>query len=37
VAFTETGLDALKPKDKPCTLADARGLCIELFPAGGMV
>ena len=37
MALTETALKALKPKDKPYTLADERGLYIEVFPTGGLV
>ena len=37
MALTDTGLKALKPKDKPYTLADERGLYVEVFPTGGMV
>ena len=37
MALTETALKALKPKDKPYTLADERGLYFEVFPTGGLV
>ena len=37
MALTDTGLKALKAKDKPYTLADERGLYVEVFPTGGMV
>jgi integrase len=37
MALTETGLKVLKPKDKPYTLADERGLYVEVFPTGGLV
>ena len=37
MALTDTGLKALKARDKPYTLADDRGLYIEVFPTGGMV
>jgi len=37
MALTETALKALKPKDKPYTLADERGLYVEVFPTGGLV
>lgn len=37
MALTETALKALKPRDKPYTLADERGLYIEVFPTGGLV
>ena len=37
MAVTDTGLKALKAKDKPYTLADERGLYVEVFPTGGMV
>ena len=36
MALTDTALKALKPTDKPYTVADERGLYIEVFPAGGM-
>ena len=35
--LTDTALKALKPKDKPYTLADERGLYVEVFPTGGIV
>lgn len=35
--MTDTALKALKPKDKPYTLADGRGLYVEVFPTGGIV
>lgn len=37
MALTDTALRALKPKDKAYTLADDRGLYVEVFPTGGMV
>jgi integrase len=37
MALTETALRALKPKAKPYTLADERGLYVEVFPTGGVV
>ena len=37
MALTETALKTLKPRDKPYTLADERGLYIEVFPTGGKV
>jgi integrase len=37
MALTETALKALKPRDKPYTLADERGLYVEVFPTGGLV
>lgn len=37
MALTETALKALKPKEKPYTLADDRGLYVEVFPTGGLV
>lgn len=37
MALTDTALKALKPKDKPYTLADERGLYVEVFPTGGVV
>ena len=37
MALTDTALKALKPQDKPYTVADERGLCVEVFPTGGIV
>ena len=37
MALTDTALKALKPKDKPYTTADERGLYVEVFPTGGVV
>ena len=37
MALTDTALKALKPKDKPYTVSDDRGLYVEVFPTGGMV
>lgn len=37
MALTDTALKALKPRDKVFTLADGRGLYVEVFPTGGMV
>jgi integrase len=37
MALTDTALKALKPKDKAYTLADDRGLYVEVFPTGGIV
>jgi integrase len=37
MALTETALKALKPRDKPYTQADDRGLYVEVFPTGGKV
>jgi integrase len=37
MGLTETALKALKPKDSPYTLADERGLYVEVFPTGGKV
>jgi integrase len=37
MALTDTALKALKPRDKPYTLADERGLYVEVFPTGGLV
>lgn len=37
MALTDTALKALKPKEKPYTLADERGLYVEVFPTGGIV
>jgi len=37
MALTDTALKALKPKAKTYTLADERGLYVEVFPTGGVV
>lgn len=37
MALTDPALKALKPKDKPYTVADERGLYVEVFPTGGIV
>lgn len=37
MALTELALEALKSRDKPYTLADDRGLYVEVFPTGGIV
>jgi integrase len=37
MALTDTGLKALKAKDRPYTLADERGLYVEVFSTGGIV
>lgn len=37
MALTDTALKALKPKDKPYTVTDDRGLYVEVFPTGGIV
>ncbi|HRD83637.1 MAG TPA: tyrosine-type recombinase/integrase [Rubrivivax sp.] len=37
MALTDRALRALKPKDKPYTVADDRGLYVEIFPTGGIV
>lgn len=37
MALTDTALRALKPRDKPYTVADERGLYVEVFPTGGVV
>ena len=37
MALTDTALKSLKPRDKPYTLADERGLYVEVFPTGGVV
>jgi integrase len=37
MTLTDTALKALKPKDKPYTVADDRGLYVEVFPTGGIV
>jgi integrase len=34
---TDTALKALKPRARPYTLADERGLYVEVFPTGGVV
>jgi integrase len=36
MALTDTALKALKPKDKPYTVADERGLYVEVLPTGGI-
>jgi len=37
MALTDTALKALKPQNKPYTVADERGLYVEVFPTGGIV
>lgn len=37
MTLTDTALKALKPKAKTYTLADDRGLYVEVFPTGGIV
>ena len=37
MALTDTALKALKPRDKAYTVADTRGLYVEVFPTGGIV
>lgn len=37
MALTDTALRALKPKERPYTVADERGLYVEVFPTGGVV
>ena len=37
MALSDTALKALKPKAKPYTLADERGLYVEVFHTGGVV
>lgn len=37
MALSDTSLKALKPKNKPYTLSDERGLYVEVFPTGGVV
>jgi len=37
MSLTDTALKALKPKDKTYTVADDRGLYVEVFPTGGVV
>jgi integrase len=35
--LTDTALKSLKPRDKTYTVADDRGLYVEVFPTGGVV
>ena len=37
MALTDTALKALKPQEKSYTVADERGLYVEVFPTGGIV
>jgi integrase len=37
MALTDTALKALKPKDKPYTVADERGLYVEVLPTGSVI
>lgn len=37
MALTDAALKALKPKDKPYTVVDERGLYVEVFPTGGVI
>lgn len=37
MALTDTALKALKPREKVFTVADDRGLYVEVFPTGGVV
>ena len=37
MALTDTALKALKPQDKHYTVADERGLYVEVFPTGVIV
>lgn len=37
MALTDTALKALKPQEKTYTVADERGLYVEVFPTGGVV
>lgn len=37
MALTDTALKALRPRNKPYTVADERGLYVEVFPTGGIV
>ena len=37
MALTDTALKALKPRERPFTVADGRGLYVEVFPSGGIV
>lgn len=36
MALTDTALKALKPREKTYTVADERGLYVEVFPSGGI-
>lgn len=37
MTLTDTALKALKPRAKPYTVTDDRGLYVEVFPTGGIV
>lgn len=37
MALTDKALKALKPREKPYTVKDERGLYVEVFPTGGIV
>lgn len=37
MALTDTALKALKPRERVFTVADERGLYVEVFPTGGVV
>ena len=37
MALTDSALRALKPKERPYTVSDGRGLYVEVFPTGGVV
>lgn len=37
MALTDNALKALKPKEKPYTKSDERGLYVEVFPTGGII
>jgi integrase len=37
MALTDTALKALKPRAKPYTVTDDRGLYVEVFPTGGVI
>lgn len=37
MALTDTALKALRPRAKPYTVTDDRGLYVEVFPTGGIV
>lgn len=37
MALTDTALKALRPREKVYTVADDRGLYVEVFPTGGIV
>lgn len=37
MTLTDTALKALRPKERVYTVADARGLYVEVFPTGGVI